>query len=162
MDIIKYVILMLMAASFRNGMNTDVIPQELQQQYIQEYVFEIIEENGYDVHPALILSIIEVESRYCWQAKNGVHVGLMQINPNYQQDRMDRLGVEDIVSNPYDNILVGTDMMCELLDKYGNEYDALNAYNSGSTDGYAHEYSIEVMDRYRELEHEMWDTMEGW
>lgn len=163
MDIINFCIAMLMAAAFRNGVNTEVIPYELQKEYIEQYVFEIIEEGDYDVHPALILAIVETESSYKWQAQNGTHYGLMQINPEYQKERMERLDIEDLKANPYDNLRVGIDYFQELLNTYGNEYIALNAYNSGGTNnGYASEYSITVMDRYKRIEHEMWDSMEGW
>lgn len=162
MDAIKFAVIMLMTASFRNGLNTELIPFETQKEYIQDYVFEIIEEGDYDIHPALILAIIETESTYKWQAQNGEHYGLMQINPKWQKDRMEKLGIEDLTANPYDNLRVGIDYICDIHEDYDNLYDVLNIYNSGSTDGYAHEYSIQVMDRYYELQHEMWDTMEGW
>lgn len=162
MDIIKYVIIMLLAASFRNGMNTDMIPYKQQIDYIYDYVFEIIEEGDYDIHPAFILAVIETESTYKWQAKNGDHYGLMQINPKWHHDRMKKLGVSDLQANPYDNIRVGVDYISDLFEQYDNPYDVLNVYNSGSTDGYAHEYSITVMERFHRIEHELWDSMEGW
>ena len=163
MDIIKFCLAMLLAASFRNGLNTELIPYEEQINYIQDYVYEIIEEGDYEVHPALILAIVETESTYKWQAQNGEHYGLMQINPKWQQERMEKLGVEDLRANPYDNLRVGIDYFQELLDTYGNEYIALNVYNSGGTNnGYASDYSILVMERCKCIEHEMWDSMEGW
>lgn len=154
---------MAMAVCFKNGINTDAIPYETQKDYIYEYVFEIIEEGGYDVHPALILSMIESESMYKWQEKNGEHYGLMQINPKWQQARMEKLGIEDLAANPYDNLRVGIDFMQELLDTYENEYVALNVYNTGGTcGGYATAYSTKIMDRKVEIEHWMWDNFEGW
>lgn len=163
MNPITWMIIMAMAACFRAGVNTDVIPYETQKDYIYNYVFEIIEEGEYDVHPALILAIVETESTYYWQAKNGEHYGLMQINPKWQKDRMERLEIEDLSANPYDNLRVGIDYIQELLHTYKNEYTALNVYNSGSThDGYATSYSITVMDKKLRIEHEMWDKMEGW
>lgn len=163
MDIIEFCLAMLLAASFRTGVNTELIPYEEQKAYIYDYVFEIIEEGEYDVHPALILAIVETESCYKWQAQNGTHYGLMQINPQYQTERMEKLGVEDLKTNPYDNLRVGIDYFQELLDTNENEYIALNVYNSGGkNDGYASEYSITVMERYKRIEHEMWDSMEGW
>ena len=161
-DIIKWMILMLMAASFRNGLNTESIPYDMQKQYIEEYVFEIIEEGGYDLNPAFVLAIIETESTYKWQARNGEHYGLMQINPKWQQERMAELGVKDVTSNPYDNLRVGIDYIYDILTDYPNPYDALNIYNSGSTDGWAHEYSIAVMDRKYRIEHELWDKYDAW
>ena len=163
MDIIKYFIVIFMALSFKNGLNTDLIPYETQIDYIHEMVYEIIEEGGYDVHPALILAIVETESTYKWQARNGEHYGLMQINPKWQGERMERLGIEDLSANPYDNLRVGIDFVQYLLDNYDNEYTALNVYNTGGTcGGYATSYSMKVMDRKVEIEHEMWDTFEGW
>lgn len=163
MDILQWLIAMLMIASFRNGVNTELIPQDLQKEYIEEYVMEIIAEGDYDIHPAFILAIIERESGYKWQAQNGVHTGLMQINPQYQKVRMEKLGVEDLGACAYDNIKVGVDYVDALFDMYpGSPIDVLNCYNSGSTDGFAHEYSIDVLDRYYRIQHEMWDKYEGW
>ena len=162
MDIIKFLIVAFMAASFRVGVNTDLIPFEQQQEYIEQYVFEIIEEGNYDVNPAYILAIIYKESRGVWTAKNGDHYGLMQINPKWQQERMERLNVTDLAANPYDNLKVGIDFFDQLLKDYPNPYDALNVYNSGSTDGLAHAYSLTVMDKKYEIEHELWDKYEGW
>ena len=79
-----------------------------------------------------------------------------------QSELAEKLGVSDLQANPYDNIRVGVDYISDLFEQYDNPYDVLNVYNSGSTDGYAHEYSITVMERFYRIEHELWDSMEGW
>ena len=162
-DMIQWFIIMGMAALFRAGVRTDVIPYEVQKDYIEQYVFEIIEDGEYDVNPALILAVVETESTYYWQAQNGEHYGLMQINPKWQQARMEELGVEDLSDNPYDNLRVGIDFIQDLLLEYKNEYIALNVYNSGGTN---HDipsgYAITVMEKKVNIEHELWDKYEGW
>ncbi len=163
MDIIKFCIVMLAAASFRMGVNTELIPYEDQKNYIEEYVFEIIEEgNYYNVPPSLVLAVVEKESTYYWQARNGEHYGLMQINPKWHKDRMEKLGVEDLAANPYNNLLVGIDYISELLKKYEDSYDALNVYNSGSTNGIAGQYALSVMSKKYEIDEYLWDKYEGW
>lgn len=162
MDILKWMLVMAMCVCFKNGVHTDIIPYETQKELIEQYVFEIIEDGEYDIHPAFILAVIETESTYYWEAQNGEHYGLMQINPKWQQARMEEMKIEDLSANPYDNIRVGVDFISELLEKYDSPYDVLNVYNSGSTDGYAHGYSITVMEKYYRIQHELWDKYEGW
>ena len=162
MDIIKWFIIMGMAACFRAGVHTDVIPYEIQKEYIEEYVFEILEEGDYDVDPALILAIVETESTYYWDAQNGEHYGLMQINPKWQKASMEELGVEDLAANPYDNLRVGIDYISDLLHDYPDPYDALTVYNAGHTYGYASQYSIGVMKKKMTIEEYLWDKYEGW
>lgn len=162
MDIIKWMLVMAMCVCFKNGVHTDVIPYETQKEFIEQYIFEIIEEGQYEINPAFILAIVETESTYYWDAQNGEHYGLMQINPKWQKDRMEKLGVEDLAANPYDNLRVGIDYICELLDQYKDPFDALTVYNSGSTNGIASQYSIGVMKKYYDLEEYIWDKYEGW
>lgn len=154
---------MAIAVCFKNGVNTDAIPYETQKELIEEYVLEILEDGEYDVSPALVLAIVETESIYYWEAQNGEHYGLMQINPKWQQERMAELGIEDLAANPYDNLRVGIDYIQDLLYEYKNEYIALNVYNSGGTN---HDipsgYALTVMEKKYRIEHELWDKYEGW
>lgn len=82
------------------------------------------------VTPELIKSMVYHESRYEPHVSNGPHIGLMQINPAYQTERMEKFDVSDLY-DPYDNIKVGTDFMEYLIDSYGSTAYALMVYNMG-------------------------------
>lgn len=81
----------------------------------------------------------------------------MQVNPRWQQERMDRLGVSDLTDG-YGNILVGTDYLMELCRKYGDISIALTAYNKGeeAADGtispWEDEYSRKILELSEKLE----------
>lgn len=70
----------------------------------------------------------------------------------WHSDRAARLGVSDFY-DPYSNILVGVDLLNELLESSnGDIYRALTRYNGGSTIG---RYANEVVNRaneYREVD----------
>lgn len=102
---------------------TDIAPE-----YIG-YIEEISEE--YCVAPELIEALIEAESGGDANAVS-VHgaVGLMQVVPAYNTERMEKLGVTDLF-DPYSNILVGTDLLMEYAQKYEDLPTALMCYNEG-------------------------------
>ena len=59
----------------------------------------------------------------------GESFGYLQVQPRWHSERMERLGVSDLL-DPYGNFLVGCDYLAELVGKYDTE-EALTAYNSG-------------------------------
>lgn len=87
---------------------------------LQDVVFETAEE--YDVNPALILGIIEVESNFKTGAvsSSGCY-GLMQLSGRYFGYNL----------SPADNIRTGTKQIARLLTKYGSVHKALVCYNLG-------------------------------
>lgn len=113
----------------------------------------------YNICPELIEAVIERESSWRPDAVNGPCTGLMQINLEYHAERMERLGVEDLL-DPYDNILVGTDFLAELFRKYEDPYAVLMLYNAGYDGlrdwraGKYSDYAVEVAARSAELERE--------
>lgn len=60
----------------------------------------------------------------------GESYGYMQVQPRWHAERMERLGVTDLM-DPLGNFRVGCDYMAELLEKYELP-EALTAYNTGS------------------------------
>lgn len=125
-----------------------------------EYVNMIIEiADQYNISPSLVIAIIESESHgHPDSTSSGGAQGLMQIIPCWQQDRMNRLGVTSLY-DPYGNILVGTDIMADLLEKYDIP-TALMCYNEGQYGGavqraaagnYSY-YALKIMSRMNELE----------
>jgi hypothetical protein len=102
---------------------------------LQDYIFELCEER--DIEPALVIAIIERESKYEADTigDSGDSLGLMQIQPKWHSERMTRLGAKDLL-NPFDNVLVGIDILDELIDS-GNSLEwALMAYNGGNAYAY--------------------------
>lgn len=83
-----------------------------------------------DVELSLILAIIQKESHYDPTVNGSGAIGLMQIIPSCHTDRISRLGVTDIW-DPYSNILIGTDLINELLNTYKDPGLALMCYNMG-------------------------------
>ena len=97
---------------------------------LQAHIIRTCHEYGID--PALVMAVIQKESDFDTAAigDSGDSAGLMQVQERWHRERMERLGVSDLL-DPYQNTLVGIDYLAELLTKYPVA-DALTAYNSGS------------------------------
>lgn len=98
---------------------------------LQLYISDLCDRYGVDM--SLVLAIIGQESNYNAGAlgDGGNSIGLMQIQPQYHQARMDKLGVMDL-SDPYQNVEVGIDLLAELMgENKGTEW-AVTAYNAGA------------------------------
>lgn len=121
-----------------NGLNNN-INTELS---IKEYIKIECAKRNLDYR--IIYSIIEQESKWNENAvgDSGDSLGLMQIQSRWHKNRMDNLGVSDLL-DPYQNVLVGIDIVDELVSKYGL-YGGLAAYNTGSPSGYS-QYSENVI-----------------
>lgn len=98
-----------------------------------EEVIRISEEISkiYPICPELIQAQIFYESsnRESETSEYG-DIGYMQVNPKWQVERMENLGVIDLTDG-YSNILVGCDLLYELFQKYGEVELVLMAYNEG-------------------------------
>lgn len=178
------------AAIHNQNLNTEAQPEErhpivvvqAEPEAVEEVVEEVIEVNYFDVplseeiqdhifsecercaiSPALVIAIIEHESQYNASAvgDNGNSVGLMQIQERWHAERMDRLGCTDLL-NPFENITVGVDLICELYNMNPDVQWVLMAYNGGT--GYANrmmeadtysDYAVEIAQRAEELEGSM-------
>ena len=138
-------------------------PQELlegEDLYIS-YVYDICELYPF-VDPELVRAVIFVESRYVPTVESGGCVGLMQISTYWHANRADRLGVTDFY-DPYSNILLGVDLLDELLDiSNGDEGYALMLYNMDNSkarelhnQGLLSDYAKIVLAKRLELEGEM-------
>lgn len=153
----KYVLIILMIAVLLLIWSITVEAERSQLEEWRDYI-EIVAAD-YNICPELIEAVIERESSWRPDAVNGTCIGLMQINPEYHAERMERLGVEDLLE-PYDNILVGTDFLAELFREYGDIYAVLMYYNAGYDGlrawraGEYSDYAVEVTERYAELERE--------
>lgn len=111
----------------------------------------------YGICPELLMAIVERESSGVPDAENGDCKGLMQIYTKWHSDRMDRLGVTDIFDEQ-GNILVGTDLLAELFEKYGDAAVVLMAYHGERNPaekaerGEISDYAQGILERSAELE----------
>ena len=135
------------------GIRVDAKLDELESWYsYMEYVCE-----QKDICPELVQAIIEQESNWYPEARNGDCVGLMQISEKWHQYRMERLGVTNL-TDPYDNILVGVDYLAELFRRYEDPAMVLMIYNGDSRawnyweTGEMSEYARKILERAEELE----------
>ena len=118
----------------------------------------------YNICPELIEAMAWYESNYYqYDTSSTGCCGIMQVNPRWHWDRMERLGVTDI----YDidgNIHCGVDYLAELLEENEELAVALAIYNGQSKrdvdaamyDGYISKYASAILNMSYELE-----TMHG-
>ena len=125
---------------------------------LQIWVFDYCKDKK--LNPYLIFAMCERESQYKADAvgDSGRSLGIMQIQEQWHQERMDRLGCTDLL-NPYQNVTVGIDLLIDLYSKCNDTAWVLMAYNGG--EAYANrnynadnisEYARYIMTRAEEME----------
>lgn len=93
------------------------------------------------VPASLAIAQVAQESRFDPNAENNGAIGLMQIIPNYHQDRLDNICEEPTFDKWYEprySIMVGLSYMDDLLDNNhacGDKAYALMMYNQGPASG---------------------------
>lgn len=113
----------------------------------------------YNICPELLMAMVEKESGGDAAVSNGTgDAGLLQVNPKWHHERMEKLGVTDLY-DPYSNILVAADYLAELFEQEEDLYLVLMKYNMdhGAAEklhgqGIYSRYAIEVSERAWELE----------
>ncbi len=97
---------------------------------VPEEVIEISEELGgeYGICPELIQAVCWQESRFQADAENNGCIGIMQVDPEWHGDRMERLGVTDLTDSRQ-NMTVGVDYLAELAVRYEDVGAVLMKYN---------------------------------
>lgn len=97
---------------------------------LQSHIFKLCDERGID--PAIIVAMIFRESSFNHKAigDSGSSLGLMQIQPKWNRDRMKKLKCNDLL-DPYQNITVGVDCFAEYYERSGSIEWSLMAYNGG-------------------------------
>lgn len=97
---------------------------------LQEHIFTLCEQ--YKLPSDIVISVIYRESSYNpnIMGDNGEAYGLMQVQPKWHQDRMDKLGVTNLL-DPYQNVMVGIDYLGELAASGKPIEWVLMAYNGG-------------------------------
>ncbi len=120
------------------------IPLELE---VQEALYEACSETG--LRYELMLALIRKETDYRnLMGDGGESYGYCQVQPRWHRERMERLGVTDLM-DPAGNFRVACDYLAELLDQYDLP-QALTAYNSGKPG--ESEYAETVIGYMEELE----------
>ncbi len=115
----------------------------------------------YHIEPSVVMAMIERESNFraSVMGDSGNSYGLMQVQKRWHEERMERLGVTDLL-DPYQNVLMGIDYLAELCERYEDIGMALMAYNAGPTGAKNHfwskgifenKYSSGVLERSEEL-----------
>lgn len=113
----------------------------------------------YGLDPYLLMAMVEKESSGDPDVESpDGDIGLLQVNPKWHLDRMERMGVSDL-TDPEGNIMVAADYFRELLN--GNKQNtalALMKFNMNHARaeelidrGIISEYAQEVMERAYEL-----------
>ena len=129
-----------------------------QQEDWTEYIKKLCEERH--LCPELVEAVIEQESGWNPEAVNGDCIGLMQIHQIWQWLRTQRLGVVDL-TDPYENILTGVDLLEELFEEHKEAAAVLMYYQAGNSERYGLEayrrgeisdYALQVLERTAELE----------
>lgn len=129
--------------------------------YISEEIQEVCVKYGeeYGICPELLMAVIEKESSGRPKVVSSMGcVGLMQINPKYHTERMERLGVTDLTDID-SNVHMGTDYLVELFKEHGDIYLVLMCYNMGEhrakklyEAGEYSDYAVSIAQRSAELE----------
>lgn len=124
---------------------------------VQNHIFTVCDSYGID--SALVIAIIERESNFTIDSvgDEGRSFGLMQINKQWHEKRMEELGVTDLF-DPCQNITVGVNYLAELREQGNNLHWLLMAYNGGAsyademmTQGLVSDYALEVLMRSKEV-----------
>lgn len=136
-------------ASKTNGMEGFVaypVPKEFAEmggklpEDVQRYAYYMSRQGGVDY--SVVLAIIEVESGYRPDMVKGTgDTGYMQLIGQWHEERMERLGCENL-ADPYGNIKVGIDFLAEKLEKHeGNYGKALMEFRYGELGARKHFFS---------------------
>lgn len=100
---------------------------------VELQLFIINECEKVNIDPAIVMAMAEKESTFKADAigDDGDSLGLLQVQPRWHQERMDKLGCSDLF-DPYQNVTVALDFLAEQLDRYnGDMAKALVGYNQG-------------------------------
>lgn len=118
---------------------------------LQIHIIQTCEEHHID--PAIIMAMAYRESGYNAAAigDNGDSYGLLQIQPRWHYERMQKLGCTDLL-DPFQNVTVGVDYLAESLARYDGDMEkALVAYNQGHYNGTVTDYALTVLELAAEL-----------
>ncbi|CAM7652554.1 MULTISPECIES: type III secretion system invasion protein IagB [Citrobacter] len=114
----------------------------------------------YHVDPYLLYAIAKVESGMNPYAVGVNHdgtrdVGLMQINSSHFTE-LQRYGIDEyrLIAEPCTSIMVGASILSDMIKVYGNNWEAVGAYNAGlKKENYPQRmiYARKVWNKYQQL-----------
>ena len=143
------------AALVEMGYFRDDVPLTYEE---QDFLHTACQEAG--VPYALALAVIQKETQFSnTVGDDGASEGYMQVQRKWHYDRMERLGVGDLME-PFGNFRVGCDFLAELLEIYPTA-EALTVYNKGHYPGYITGYANEAMDYYEAWKEVVGDGISG-
>lgn len=119
---------------------------------LQLYIVRLCEEHHID--PAIVLGMAQRETNFDADAigDGGDSFGMWQVQPKWHQERMDKLGVTDLL-DPYQNVTVAVDYLVEMLGWYdGDIAKALTAYNQGRYNGIVSDYAKAVVENSENIQ----------
>lgn len=95
---------------------------------IQEEIASICEEQH--ISFSFVMAVIKKESNFKADSigDKGNSLGLMQIQPKWHAERMEELGVTNLM-DPIENVKIGVNLLIELFETYGDAQQVLMAYN---------------------------------
>lgn len=108
----------------------------------------------YNINYYLLLSIAKTESNFNPRAinynKNNTYdIGIMQINSSWLKTL--KLTTRDLLNDACLNIDVGGYILRDCLNRYGNNWRAIDCYNKGSRSSTSSQYVWKVYNNYRSL-----------
>ena len=111
---------------------------------LQIHIINLCEEKHID--PAIVMAMAYKESTYRTDAvgDGGNSYGLLQVQPRWHYERMQKLGCTDLL-DPYQNVTVAIDYLADQIERYGDLAKGLTAYNAGSYKGAITGYAKTVM-----------------
>ena len=117
---------------------------------LQGYIFSYCKEN--DMDPRIVISIIKKESKYDASVigDDGNSFGLMQVQSQWHQERMNNLGCDDLLDS-YQNVTVGMDYLKDLYSTGEPIEWVLMAYNGGPSYAYDNMSNNIVSDYSKEI-----------
>lgn len=113
----------------------DLIMKKIYPKTYDEYVYKYAVE--YDIDPFLVYAVIKAESNFDKNAISNQNAkGIMQIMDSTAKDVAGNIMSEtnfesEMLFDVETNIKIGTKYLSDLLQKYGNYYVAVAAYNAG-------------------------------
>lgn len=117
---------------------------------LQRFIEDLCKE--YEVPSSLVMAVIETESNYdpMCVGDEGHSYGLMQIWEECHHERCKRLGAYNLL-DPRQNVLVGIDILAELIDHFEGDIEMALSFYNGSGGVVPNTYAHIVITRAEQL-----------
>lgn len=99
-----------------------------------------------DIDPLLILAVIATESSFNPNARSAAGAeGLMQVMTKIHADKFERFGGNEAAFDPQSNIVVGSEILSQLIHRTGSVRTALKWYSGAANLSHDRGYSAQVL-----------------